>query len=53
MSRPRVLITNCDKFGRITNKWYVKIGRKFRVFTQTEWSTEGAAWVSSMMTGTK
>lgn len=47
--RQRVLITNSDKFGRVTNKWFVKIGKKSRVFGQSEWAESGIAWVNSML----
>jgi uncharacterized protein YodC (DUF2158 family) len=47
--RPKILITNCDKAGRVSNKWYVRIGRQWRLFSQKEWKNGGLDWIKEQL----
>lgn len=47
--RPPILVTNCNKFGKVTNKWFVKIGKKWRVFGQKEWEAGGIDWINEQL----
>lgn len=42
-----ITITNTNKWGKPTNKWYVKIGKRFRVFNRQDWERDGLAWVNA------
>lgn len=46
-----VTITNVNKFGKVTNKWHVRIGKKWRVFGQEDWAKDGIAWISANIGG--
>lgn len=48
-----VVITNTNKRGQVTNKWFVKIGTRFRVFGQRDWADGGVEWVNSQLEGKK
>lgn len=49
MTRPPVLIKNTNKFGKVTNKWYVRIGKEWKMFGQKEWEDHGQEWVSKQL----
>jgi len=44
--RQAVLIKNTNKFGKVTNKWYVRIGKEWKLFSQEEWENGGKEWVN-------
>lgn len=47
-----VTITNANKFGKVTNKWWVKVGKgPYRGFTQEEWARDGVAWINAALEG--
>jgi hypothetical protein len=46
-----ITITNVNKFGKTTNKWHVRIGKKWRVFGSEEWTKDGIAWINSVFSG--
>ena len=50
--RPQVLIKNTNKFGKVTNKWYVRIGKEWKLFSQKEWENGGLAWVQKQISKT-
>lgn len=47
--RQSVLIKNTNKFGKVTPKWYVRIGKEWRLFSQKEWESGGLAWVQKQL----
>ena len=47
--RPPVLIKNTNKFGKVTNKWYVRIGKEWKLFSQKEWENGGLEWISKQL----
>lgn len=48
--RPAIEIKNTDKFGKVTNKWFVRIGKKRWVgFSKQEWAQNGIAWITSQL----
>jgi uncharacterized protein YodC (DUF2158 family) len=49
--RPPITITNVNKYGKPSSKWYVRIGKRFRVFGPQEWAKDGAAWVDRQLAG--
>jgi uncharacterized protein YodC (DUF2158 family) len=51
--RPKILITNVDKQGRVSNKWYVRIGRQWRLFSHKDWDKGGIEWIKEQLTGKK
>ena len=46
-----ITITNVNKFGKVTNKWYVRIGKQWRVFGHQEWAKDGIAWINNRLGG--
>lgn len=44
-----VLIKNTNRFGKTTNKWYVRVGKEWRLFNQKEWENGGIAWVNQQL----
>lgn len=50
--RAPVLIKNTNKFGKVTNKWYVRIGKEWKLFSQKEWENGGIAWVQKQLSKT-
>jgi hypothetical protein len=47
--RPKILITNCDKVGRVTSKWYVRIGRTWKLFSKKDWDEGGFDWINEQL----
>lgn len=47
--RPPILIKNTNKFGKVTTKWYVRIGKEWRLFSQKEWENGGAEWINQQI----
>ncbi|BCP41490.1 hypothetical protein MINTMi27_15830 [Mycobacterium intracellulare] len=47
MLRAPITITNVNKWGKTTNKWYVRIGKRFRVFGEQDWLKNGVEWVNA------
>ena len=46
-----VTITNVNKHGQPTAKWFVTIGKSFRAFDQAEWAKDGLAWLTRKLAG--
>lgn len=49
--RVPITITNVNKFNKVTNKWYVRIGKKWRVFGQRDWENGGVDWINAELGG--
>ena len=49
--KPEITVTNKNKFGKITNKWYVKVGKSWRPFGQDEWVKDGVEWIQQQLKG--
>lgn len=47
--RPKVLITNADRQGKVTDGWFVRIGKESRRFTEAEWVQGGIQWVNDLL----
>ena len=43
------MIKNTNKFGKVTNKWYVRIGKEWKMFGQKEWEDHGKEWVNKQL----
>lgn len=49
-----VLVKNTDKTGKVMpGSWYVRVGKKWRVFSEVEWVGGGVEWVNAQMKGEK
>jgi hypothetical protein len=35
----------------VTDRWFVKVGQRFRIFSQPDWAKDGLAWVSAQLVG--
>jgi hypothetical protein len=44
-----VTVTNLDRRGKITGKWHVRIGNRWRTFGEQEWIKGGIGWVNSQL----
>lgn len=51
MLRPSILIKNTDRAGKVMDKWFVKVGKRSREFSQGEWEAEGVAWIDKQLSG--
>lgn len=49
--RQPVLIKNTNKFGKVTNKWFVRVGKEWKLFSQKEWEDGGLAWLNARLQG--
>lgn len=47
--RDPITITNVNKFGKVTNKWYVRIGKRWRIFSEQDWAKGGLEWINSQL----
>ena len=47
--RQPITITNTDKAGRVTNKWFVRIGKRWRVFGPQDWAKNGIDWIQQAL----
>lgn len=47
--RDQVTITNVNKFGKVTNGWYVRIGKRWRIFSEQDWAKGGLEWINSQL----
>lgn len=48
--RPSITLTNTNKFGKVTNKWYVKIDKTWRVFGKEDFR-DGIDWIKAKLGG--
>lgn len=50
MIKPPIEIKNTNKFGKVTNKWHVRVGKKWRIFGQNDWEAGGIDWINQQLT---
>jgi uncharacterized protein YodC (DUF2158 family) len=51
-TKPPITITNTDKSGKVMNgRWYVRVGKRWRTFTEKEWVAVGQQWIARQMNG--
>lgn len=47
-----VMVKNTDKFGKLLDgKWFVRVGKSSRLFSQQEWAEGGIEWISKQLGG--
>lgn len=45
-------VKNTDRGGKVMDgKWFVRIGKRAREFTEADWAKDGLAWVSAQIAG--
>lgn len=49
MSRPPITITNRDRNGKVTGSWHVRIGNRWRTFTQKAWENGGVKYINDQL----
>lgn len=47
--RARITVTNCDKNGKVTKDWFVRVDKTWRVFDQAAWEADGVAWIQGRL----
>lgn len=47
--RPPIVIKNTNRFGKVTNKWHVRVDKEWKVFGQQEWENGGFAWINKQL----
>ena len=50
MPRPPIVIKNTDKSGKVTRKWFIRVGSKSRLIDQSN-IAEGLAWLDKQLGG--
>ena len=48
--RPPILIKNTNRFGKVTNKWYVRVGKEWRLLGEKEFENGGLEWINRQLT---
>ncbi len=52
--RPKILITNADRNGKVYEdppRWFVRVGKASKTFTQEIWEQDGIAWINERIAG--
>lgn len=50
MTRPKIMITNFDKHGKVTDgAWHIRIGNRWRTFTAKSWATSGLKYINDQL----
>lgn len=44
-----ITVTNVNRHGKVSSKWNVKVGKKWRAFTQEEWERDGLAYINAQL----
>ncbi|AAN01710.1 hypothetical protein FDI14_gp094 [Mycobacterium phage SirDuracell] len=48
--RPKIMVTNTDKNGKVTDSWFVRVGKKSRTFSAADAKTGAhVKWINEQL----